>query len=312
MHDIHGVIPPIITPFDASGRPNRAAFAKLVDWYADAGCDGLWVCGGTGEGVSLSCDERLMMVETACEEAAGRLKIIFHVGAPTTADAVAAARRCQELGVDAISSVPPFFFGKSDEEVIDYYCRLADETNRPMFLYNLPGATGVSLHPRLVERIIERVPTVVGIKHSAPEFDAVPELLSMKDDLIVLIGRGELMLSALVLGASGVVCASLSMAPERFVAVYRAFCEGDLEGAMSAQRNATAIKQLYQHFPVIAATKWASEQRIGMACGPPRGPLASIDPERQAALVEMARELELFSPDMREPAALDGQRVRPR
>ena len=312
MFDIHGVVPPIITPFDSAGRPEPEAFGRLVDWYAASGCQGLWVCGGTGEGVSLSCDERLAMVEMASEAASERLKIVFHVGGPTTSDALAAARRCQELEVDAISSVPPYFFGKSEDEVVDFYRRLGDECDRPLFLYNLPDATGVALHARLVERIVRAVPTVVGIKHSAPNLDAICELLDVLPELIILVGRGELLLPALTLGAVGSVCASLCLAPARFVEVYRAFEERDLDRAIAAQRDATLVKRLYHHFPVIAATKRVNQEQIGMPCGSTRGPLAPLPPDQETALLEMADSLGLFDSKPGGVERRSMQAVRPR
>ena len=294
MAEFCGVIPPIITPYDEQGQINRTALQALIEWYVDSGCHGLWVCGGTGEGVSLSCDERVRMVELTQELSAGRLKIIFHVGAPTTADAQAAASRCQALGVDAICSVPPFFYGKSDAEVITYFRRLAEVTDRPIFLYNLPDASGLPLRLSLVEAIGQAVPTVRGIKQSAGVVDYVHEVRQLRPDLEVLIGRGETILPALTLGATGVVCASLCLAPDRFVAVYDAFQAGDLAAAMAAQQHATRVKDLYRRFPVIASTKWINSRQINIDCQPPREPLASISPDQEAALEEFAKQLGLL------------------
>lgn len=303
MNTFGGVIPPIITPFDEDGGLYEEAFGKLVDWYVAAGCHGLWVCGGTGEGVSLSSDERVRMVEMAQACVAGRMKVIFHVGAPTTADAVRATRRCQELKVDAVCSVPPFFYGKSDDEIVDYYRRLADETDRPLFLYNLPNATGVELTLPLVERIVDAVPSVTGIKQSAGVVDFVYELLRFKNDLTVLIGRGETMLPAMTLGAKGVVCSSVSLAPERFVAVYNAIADGDLPRAMAAQAEASSVKEIYRRFPVIASTKWINSSQIGLDCGQAREPLARITPEMETPLLELARELSVLPTTVRDQVA---------
>ncbi|MGD9647399.1 MAG: dihydrodipicolinate synthase family protein [Pirellulales bacterium] len=296
MSVFQGVIPPIITPYDASGGIHSEALRRLVDWYVEAGCHGLWVCGGTGEGVSLSPRERDEMIALVSQHADGRLQLIFHVAAPTTAQAVAAARRCQQEGIDAICSVPPYFYGKSQGEVVDYYRALADVTDRPIFLYNLPDASGLPLTLPLVEAIVERVSSVVGIKQSAGVVDYVHQLLKWKPDLTVLIGRGETTLAALTLGATGVVCASLCMAPERFVAVYQAFQDGDLHRAIEAQRYASSVKDLYDEFPVIASTKWVNSQQLGLDCGAPRAPLAAISPDREDALRRLAEQLELVGP----------------
>lgn len=298
-----GVIPPIITPYDRHGAIDALAVRELVEWYVASGCNGLWVCGGTGEGVALSDDERARMLDLAMEAAAGRIAIAFHVGAASTESAVTITRRCQQAGVDAVSSVPPFFYGKSEREIIAYYRQLADQTDRPLFLYNLPDATGYSLTVGNVEKIVRAVPEVVGIKHSGTTMDFVVELLRMKPDLTVIVGRGELTLAGLVLGAKGVVCASLCLAPERFVKVYKAYGAGLLRESIQAQQRATKVKELYAKFPVIASTKWVNSRQIGMDCGPPRGPLAAIEPDEQAALAAMAQQLGLLDERTAEPMA---------
>ena len=303
MSDIRGVIPPIITPYEPNGQIHEKAFATLVDWYAEAGCHGLWVCGGTGEGIALSLDERLQMVELSAECAVGRLKVMFHVGATTTQDAVAVAQKCQRLGLDAISSVPPFFYGKSDAEVLDYYRRLGEESDLPLFIYNLPDATGYSLSPALIQRIHETVPNVAGIKHSSGRLDELVEIINRCPDLTVIIGRGELTLSSLVVGAAGVVCASLCMAPERFLAVYDAFQNGSIQEAVARQREATAVKDLFHKYPVVASTKRVNELQIGLDCGPPRPPAAAIAEEEDGALQQMARRLGLLPVEAARQAA---------
>lgn len=296
---IRGVVPPIITPYDAEGRIDRLALRELVEWYVAAGCHGLWVCGGTGEGVSLSRDERAQMAELVQELVAERLPIVFHVGAASTADAVAAAERCAELGIDAICSVPPFFYGKSDAETVEYFRRLGDATDRPLWIYNLPDASGRPMTAPLVAEIAERVPSVAGMKHSGTNLDLVVEVLRARPDLNLLVGRGELTLAGLVLGAQGVVCASLCMAPERFVALYQAFEDGHLNEAMSRQAHATRVKEIYATYPVIGSTKWINSRQIGIDCGPPRGPLAGILPEQEPGLLAQAQALGILTSESR-------------
>ncbi|MEZ6071720.1 MAG: dihydrodipicolinate synthase family protein [Pirellulales bacterium] len=280
MSKFRGIYPPIITPFDADGNINEQAFRRLVDWYVRAGCHGLWVCGGTGEGVSLSSDERLRMAELSVDVADGRLPIVFHVGAPTTADAVKAARHCHDVGVDAICSVPPYFYGKSDDEIVAYYRALGDATDLPQFLYNLPMAAGVDIGLVQLEKVVDAVPTVIGIKESAGVLDQAAAVKRRWPHLTVFVGRGEMTLSALVADLDGSICASLSMAPRRFVEVYDAFEGGDLASAMEAQRRGADCKRVYERFPVVGSTKYINELQMGVPCGQgvhrlPRSPARS-------------------------------------
>ncbi|MBL9123381.1 MAG: dihydrodipicolinate synthase family protein, partial [Planctomycetaceae bacterium] len=140
------------------------------------------------------------------------------------------------------------------------------------------------------------------------------ELLRFKPDLQVLIGRGETTLAALVLGAQGVVCASLCMAPERFIAIVKAFEAGDLPGAIAAQQHATQVKELYTRFPVIASTKWVNSRQLGIDCGAPREPLAPIRDAEVPAIEAMAKELGLLerSPALAKVHSRRPVAVRPR
>ena len=310
MSKFRGIYPPIITPFDGDGAINEKAYRRLVDWYVRTGCHGLWVCGGTGEGVSLSSDERCRMAELSVEAADGRIPIVFHVGAPTTADAVAAARRAHDTGVDAICSVPPYFYGKSDDEIVDYYRALGDATDRPQFLYNLPMAAGVDVGITQLEKIIDAVPTVIGLKESSGVLDQAAAVKRRWPHLTVFIGRGEMTLSALVADLDGSICASLSMAPRRFVEVYEAFEAGDLDAAMAAQRRGADCKRIYERFPVVGSTKHINQLQIGLECGQGRPPLAQITPEIAAPLKLMAEELGLLDQSELAGASLSQQHPR--
>jgi N-acetylneuraminate lyase len=294
MSKFRGIVPPIITPFDTDGQINDKAFRRLVDWYVRTGCHGIWVCGGTGEGVSLTSDERCHMAELSVEAADGRIPIVFQVGAPTTADAVTAAKRCHDVGVDAICSVPPFFYGRSDDEIVDYYRTLADATDLPQFLYNLPMAAGVDIDMTKLEKIVDAVPTVVGIKESSGVTDQGAAIKRRWPHLTVFIGRGEMTLSALVADLDGSICAALSMAPRRFVEVYDAFQAGDLGAAKAAQRSGAQCKGIYERFPVVGATKYVNQLQIGLECGQGRPPLAQITPEIAAPLKVMAEQIGLL------------------
>jgi N-acetylneuraminate lyase len=310
MSKFRGIYPPIITPMDESGQINEKAFRRLVDWYVRTGCHGLWVCGGTGEGVILSSDERCRMVELSVEAVDGRIPIVFHVGAPTTADAVTAAKRCHDLGVDAICSVPPFFYGKSDDELVDYYRTLADATDRPQFLYNLPTAAGVDVGMTQLEKIVDAVPTVIGLKESSGVLDQAAAVKRRWPHLTVFIGRGEMTLAALVTDLDGSICAALSMAPRRFVEVYDAFEAGDLNGAMAAQRRGAECKGIFERFPVVGSTKYVNQLQIGLECGQGRPPLAQITPQIAAPLKLMAAEIGLLEEQELASASLSHQHPR--
>ena len=168
--EFRGLFPAVITPFTSEGDLHEEAFRRVLEFNIEGGVNGFWVCGGTGESVLLEPDEVTRMAEIAVDQVQGRAKLIIHVGAITTRKAMDLAKRVHRTGADAVCAVPPFFYRTTRQGIIDHYKAVADAGDLPFFLYNLPDATGVEITPDLMEEIIDEVPQVVGLKHSAPNF----------------------------------------------------------------------------------------------------------------------------------------------
>ena len=180
MGNFHGVVPALITPFDAEGRLNEEAYRGVMEHNIQAGVDGFWITGGTGESVLLGEEEVIQIAQVSADQSKGRAKTIVHVGALTTQSAVRMAEASRAAGVDAISCVPPFFYRPPDQAVVDHYkgcCRrggtsLSSSTNQPKY-------TGVEITPALMSTLIEQIPQVAGVKHSAPDFHNIRRFSQM-------------------------------------------------------------------------------------------------------------------------------------
>ena len=153
MADLRGVVPAVVTPFTAEGDFNEAAFREIVEHNIQAGVHGFWIGGGTGESVLLDDEENFRIATAAANQAAGRITIIMHIGAPTTRRAARMAERAASAGVDALCCVPPFFYEAGDDEIIEHYRVVASATELPLLLYNLPQSTGVNISPTLAAKI---------------------------------------------------------------------------------------------------------------------------------------------------------------
>ena len=148
-----GVMHALITPFDGERNLKTGAVKALMDFELSRGVRGFYINGSTGEGPVLSRALRMSMTEAAVDAAAGRGVVIDHVGAPDFTDALALAKNARESGVDAVSSlVPNFYFQNTADEIVDYYKRIAEASEKPVLVYATPMITGdvVDLMERLL------------------------------------------------------------------------------------------------------------------------------------------------------------------
>ena len=151
------------------GALQEESLRAVFEFNVESGVHGFWVAGGTGESILLSDGENRRIAEIVSDQNRGRVKNIMHVGAPTTERAVALARHAASVGVEAICCVPPFFYRRTDREIVDHYRAVGDAAGLPLFIYNLPSATRVEITPALMDKIQSGVPWTAGLKHSATD-----------------------------------------------------------------------------------------------------------------------------------------------
>ena len=291
--EFQGLFPAIITPMTANGELNEDAYRKVVEFNIQAGVDGFWVAGGTGESVLLDDEENYRIAEIVVDQSQGRVKNIMHVGASTTARSAKMAEHAAKVGVEAICCVPPFFYRRSDEEIVEHYRIIASAADLPLFLYNLPSATGVEITLNLARKIQEKVPQLRGLKHSSSAFGNVRAFAKM--GLSCLIGNCQLMLPALTLGASGCVDGPPNMVPEYFVEIWHAYQADDLKQAELAQDKASEVVQ--QIFTCgggfHALAKVVLGQRLEIDCGDPRQPASPLSSRQKDAVSRCLEALSL-------------------
>ena len=289
MAGFRGVYPALITPMTAGGELNEAALREVIEFNIQAGVHGFWVAGGTGESVLLEDEENMRIAEIVSDQAQGRIENIMHVGAATTARAVKLAEHAAKSGVEAICCVPPFFYRQSDEAIVEHYKAVGAAANLPLFVYNLPQATGVEITPDMMQKIQDGVPQLKGLKHSAVTFANVRAFSNM--GLQCLVGNAMLMLPALTIGASGCVDGPPNVAPELWVEIWNAYNDGDIHRAEAAQEKASQVTDLVRSIGLHAGTKAILSERLGIDCGAPRLPGQPITPEQRTMMRQRLNEL---------------------
>jgi len=284
---IHGIIPALLTPLNEAGTAvNYVALRQLVEFHIQRGVTGFFVCGGSGEGLLLTSEERQAVLETVVAAVAGRVSVIAHVGALNTATAQHLAAHAASLKVDAVAAVPPFYFRVDDAALYDHYQLIADAAaGTPVYLYNIPAATGVEITAATMAKLIN-IPAVRGIKYTSANFYDMHNIIELAPGrLRVLSGSDEICIAGLAMGAHGAIGSTYNVMPATFAALYQAFRAGDIAEAQELQFRANRVIKVLLSVPLIAGLKVILSS-WGYDCGGPRRPQRPITAAERAGLLD--------------------------
>jgi N-acetylneuraminate lyase len=300
---IRGILPALLTPMDDDGvSVNLAAQRRLVEFHIQSGASGFFVCGGTGEGLLLSPEERRDVLATVVAAAGGRARVIAHVGALDTRSACDLAAHAAGLGVDAVSAVPPVYFRVDQDALYDHYRLIAAAAaGTPVYPYHIPSATGVEISAEVMSRLVE-IPAVRGIKYSSYNLYDMRNIIELAPDrLTVLSGFDEVCLAGLCMGAHGAIGSTYNVMPATFAALYQAVRAGDLATAQALQFRANRVIKALLSVPLIAGLKAVLSSR-GHDCGGPRRPHRPLRPDERQRLFDAvdAAGLDVLEADARQ------------
>jgi len=285
IEKLKGVVPALMTAFkhDAAQSFDAENTKKLCRFLADAGVNGLYVGGSSGEMILMSVDERKALLEAAMEAVEGtNVAIVAHVGAMSTADTLELARHAESVGADALSSVTPLYFKYTVREVTHYYERIAGETSVPVVIYNIPGMTGLSLNREQLGSLLS-IPNICGMKFTCSDFCQLERLISDFPDKVFYNGADEMLLSGLAAGAHGGIGTTYNFMPEKFVKIYNDFKAGRIDEARKTQGEANEIICTILKHGGMASSKYLIQRR-GIDCGLCREPFMPVSEESKAIL----------------------------
>lgn len=231
--DLHGIIPPLVTPFDADERVDENALRAEVRYHLDRGVHGLCVTGSTGDGQMLSAEDSATVAAAAVKEVAGRVPVISGIIRDSTAEVIRYGNLLRETGVDALQVTPVHYLFQPDEEnTIAYYRRISEETGLPVLIYNvIPYAL---IPATTVARILNEVPGVIAVKQSGGNIHQLADLLHYAPTGgKVFTAVDDLLYPGYLLGAQGAISATLTVVPELCVAQWDAVQRGDHAEALA-------------------------------------------------------------------------------
>jgi 4-hydroxy-tetrahydrodipicolinate synthase len=291
--DIHGVICPMVTPFDSQGQLDLAATRRLVDFLLEQGIHALFPGGTTGEGMLLSLAERKALCEAVVDQVAGRVPVMVHTGCINTPDTVELTLHAREAGATAATVIVPYFFTLDDTALFLHFTAVAAAVaDFPIFVYTFPGNAKNDLSPALLRRLLDAAPNIAGIKSSNPDLVRFQEYVEVGGpDFLPLCGVDGLMLPALAVGARGQVSGNANVFPEPFRLLYDAFQAGDIAQARAQQRLIHRVRYALGD-GVLAYFKEALALR-GVPVGSVRLPQRELTPQERAGLEQALRTLGL-------------------
>jgi len=231
MLDLKGCFTAVVTPF-RDGKPDLAAFRKVVRAQIKAGVNGLVPCGSTGEAATLTEEEYLEIIKTAVEEAKGKVPVMPGVGTNSTARSVEMIGKVEKLGVDGALAIVPYYNKPTQEGMLAHFSELAENTSLPVVLYNVPGRTGVNMLPATALALGKKFGNIIGIKEASGNLDQVSEIINGADkDFAVMSGDDSLTLPMMSVGARGVISVVSNAVPEEMVRLCGLFLRGETEEA---------------------------------------------------------------------------------
>jgi 4-hydroxy-tetrahydrodipicolinate synthase len=271
-----GIVPALITPMTPDEELDEQGLRTLVDTLIDSGVHGLFVLGTNGEFISLTESEKLRIARIAVDQARSRVPVIAGTGAYATRDVIALNRKMEDVGVDAVSVITPYFNGATQAELLTHYERIAHATSLPVMLYTIPAKTGITLNVDTVRRLAD-IPNIRGIKDSGGDFDRLLQLIGLRrDDFAVFTGTDSMILWTLIAGGDGAVAATTNAVPRVVMSIWNNFQRGDIAAAREAQESLRALRDAFAlgTLPVVLKT---AAGMLGMPAGPARAPAQPLD-----------------------------------
>jgi N-acetylneuraminate lyase len=306
-----GLIAATYTPFREDGSVNLDLIPAMIDYMIESGVSGFYVCGSTGEGESMSVEERKQVAQASVSATKGRLPVVVQVGHNSVESACELASHAAEVGADAISTLPPTYFKPASVDLlVNFIARVSScAPDLPYYYYHIPRMSGVS--PDIVEfmqKACDRVPRFHGIKFS--DFFLADLTTCLEFDnarLDILFGSDEMILGALATGAKGAVGSSFGFAAPLLLQIIAAYEAGKMEEAQTWMGKTVRLIRTIntEPGPFHSCVKQVVWPLLGFEVGSCRVPQAMLSEEEvdhaRARLEESGFASEIASGDFQLP-----------
>lgn len=234
-----GIFTALLTPFDENNNINAKELEKLIEFNLKMGVKGFYVCGSTGEAFLLSTDERKYVMDIV-KDTAPESTLIAHIGSVNEAEATELGKHANKLSYDLVSSVAPYYYNFSFNEIKNYYYRLADASALQMLVYHIPAFSGVKMGISEMSQFLSD-DRFAGIKYTSNDFFTMEQCKTAFSDKILYNGYDEMCLAGLSMGADGAIGSTYNFMADKFVNIYNLMQEGKISEAQVIQKEANKL-----------------------------------------------------------------------
>ena len=283
-----GAATALITPFDENGV-NYEQLGKLIDWQIDSGINALVVCGTTGEASTMTDDEHREVIDFAVKRANKRVPIIAGAGSNDTSYALDLVRCACASGADGMLVVTPYYNKATQKGLIKMYTQIADASDKPIILYNVPSRTGVNIEPSTYAALADHE-NIVGIKEANGNISKIVETMALVGDKLDLYsGNDDQIVPLLAMGGKGVISVLSNVMPAETVEMCSSFFRGDVKHAAHLQcKYHNLINALFSEVNPIPVK--AAMAAMGFCEDYLRLPLTPMEDATRAKLFALMRE----------------------
>lgn len=239
--DLKGIVPPTTTPLTENDAVDRDGVARLMDWFVDAGCVGIFAIGSSGEGPSLTREMRYEMVDACADALGGRIPLLAGVSSPSFKESLLQAEKVAELGADAIVATCPYYFFYGQSQLRDYFEALAEASALPLVIYDIPSRSDNTLEVHTVLELADNE-RIIGIKDSSGNIERGVNIVNALEgrEFAIMQGSEQLLGMAALMGYDGAVMGMANACPKLFVALLEAGRDGDVAKTRELQETVNA------------------------------------------------------------------------
>lgn len=254
---LKGSIVALVTPMQPDGAVDWQALESLIEWHLSAGTHGIVPMGTTGESATLDTEEHLAVIKRTIEVVSGQVPVVAGTGSNATAEAIHQTREAQAAGADACLLVTPYYNKPTQEGLIHHYRAIADQTDGPLVLYNVPPRTACDMQAATVGELCSH-PNIIGIKEACGHVERVTEIRShTPDDFVILSGEDAQTLQMMDRGAVGTISVTANVLPARMAEFCSSYLDGDRAAAEALDTSLQPIHEILFIEPSPTPSKWA-------------------------------------------------------
>jgi 4-hydroxy-tetrahydrodipicolinate synthase len=273
----------MVTPFDKKGHIDFVKTTQLINYLIENGTDSLVVAGTTGESPTLSKEEKLALFDHVVKVVNKRIPVIAGTGSNNTYASVELTKKAEQIGVDAIMIVTPYYNKPNQEGLYQHFKACAESTDLPVMVYNIPGRSVVNTLPETVIRL-SRIPNIVAVKEASGDLNAMTHIIAnTDDDFLLYSGDDGLTLPVMAIGGAGIVSVASHVIGLEMQELIQAFLDGENELAAKKHQELLPLMQSLFAAPSPAPVKTALQLK-GMDVGSVRLPLVPLTEQERLTL----------------------------